>query len=979
VSNREGALSRPRRRLSDLRLRNRLVLLVLLPLVASVALATARVVTESNAIGTESNLSGQVQVALSTSGLVHAMQDERDLIALYLTNGQKASDMSTLATAESGTAGQVQSFEGALRQYSGAVSALSTSAQALALQAEARLADLPVLRSSVVSLGDTRPVFQAYTNIVTNLLNFSDQLAVGSTDHALGNLVSTLSLVQQTGEQTSQERGFLVDILGNGGQIREQQQDLIQAQATYNSAFTTFTAQATPQSVNLFETTVGGQDTGNTDSMVQQVIDAALEQRPVSSLHADGTAVFSSAGTKVTQIRAIEAQIGAQALDRTSALLSAARAQLTLNVAIIVLTLLLAFLATAVVARSIIGPLRVLRSSAYQIATVSLPDVIRRLRDASDVDTEAAVVPIAVRSRDEVGEVARAFDEVHVAAVRLASEQALLRNNVNAIFKNLSRRSQSLVERQLRLIDGLENSERDPGQLAQLFKLDHLATRMRRNNENLLVLAGEETARRWTEAVRLVDVARAAAAEVEQYERIMFGAIPRTRIIGKAAPDVAHLVAELLENAATYSAPQTKVWVAARSAQDGGVILHIEDVGIGMTAADIQRANEHLAHPPVVGIGISRQMGLFVVGRLAARYSINVQLSESQAGGVTASIHLPVSLIDISRMMSERGGGPEVDGFAIPPELTRGTRRGAAEPGWDTDPADPRRTDGPPAPPWQAPDEVPHHPGLNGSRTPGFRNGVQSAMPFPGPRPGSPEAQDELSWWDQPVRGKSPAPDPQQQQQQHQQQPPQPQPQPEQHSAYYQQQAQQPVPQQYAPPAQDPDTNERLPIFEAVESEWFRRSGTHMTHSGWSPRAAQPWNSLPADGELGVRSEAVNANGTATANGAGPGQQADPGRYAPAPSNTRPAAPAPSWSSTGDDGWRAAQALSRPSLDGTTSTGLPKRVPKANLVPGKAGGNGAARATPPPGLTNTAEAVRKRLSTFRRHTQPGSGEPGDQS
>ena len=456
MSNKEDALSRPRRRLSDLRLRNRLVLLVLLPLIASVALATARVVTETDAIGTESNLSGQVQVALSTSGLVHALQDERGLIALYLTNGQKASDMSTLATAESGTASQVQSFEGALRQYSGAVSALSTSAQALSLRAEARLADLTVLRTSVVSLGDTRPVFQAYTNIITTLLNFSDQLAVGTTDHALGNLVSTLALVQQAGEQTSQERGFLVSILGNGGQIREQQEDLIQAQATYNSAFTTFTAQATPQTANLYQSTVGGQDTGNTDSIVQQVIDAALEQRPVSSLGADETAVFTAAGTKVSQIRTVESQLGAEALNRTSALLSAAHTQLTLNAAIIVLTLALAFGATAIVARSIVGPLRQLRSSAYQIATVSLPDVIRRLRDASDVDTEAAVAPIGVQSRDEIGEVARAFDEVHVAAVRLASEQALLRSNVNSMFVNLSRRSYSLLQHQLRLIDNME-------------------------------------------------------------------------------------------------------------------------------------------------------------------------------------------------------------------------------------------------------------------------------------------------------------------------------------------------------------------------------------------------------------------------------------------------------------------------------------------------------------------------------------------
>jgi signal transduction histidine kinase len=969
VDDKEEALSRPRRRrLGDLRLRTRMVLLVLLPLIAGIGLATARVVTETDAIQSESNLSGQVQVALSVSKLVHSMQDERDLIALYLTDGQKASDMSTLATAESTTANQVQSFQGALQQYASAINALSPSARSLAMQAQARLGDLPVLRTSVVSLGDTRPVFQAYTNVINNLLNFSQQLATGTTDHTLGNLVSTLSLVQRAGEETSQERGFLVSLLGGAGQIREQQEDLIQAQAAYTTAFTSFTAQATPQNVNLFESAVGGQDTGNTDSTVQQLIDAALEQRPVGSIGVDGVTAFSAAGTKIAQIRGVESQIGGQALDRTSALLSAARGQLTLNVAIVLVTLLLAFLATVLVARSIVGPLRVLQASAYQIATVSLPDVIRRLRDAPDVETNTAVAPIAVRTADEIGEVARAFDEVHVAAVRLASEQALLRNNVNSIFKNLSRRSQGLVERQLRLIDALENSERDAGQLAQLFKLDHLATRMRRNNENLLVLAGEETARRWTEAVRLVDVARAAAAEVEQYERIMFGAIPRTRIIGKAAPDVAHLVAELLENATTYSAPQTKVWVAARAAQDGGVMLHIEDVGIGMTAADLQKANAHLTDPPVVGIGISRQMGLFVVGRLAKRYGIEVRLAESQAGGVTASIHLPVSLIDISRLMNDGGGVPDVDGYAIPPELARGVR--GMDSGWDTAGSDLRRRGEPAAPHWQAPDEYPHQPGLNGSGRGGGFPPVDLGGQFPGPR--SAPAPDGVSWWDTPVRRKTPPRPPQLPEEPddlRQAAAPRPQPQQEQQSPP------QPPQQRQAPPPMPPpettDTSERLPIFEAVESEWFSRRGTGLPHSGWSPRAAQPWE----------RENWSTAPEPPPVNGAAALQ--DRNRFAasaPPPAATRQAAPepAPSWPSTGDDGWQAAASLNSPKRDGLTSNGLPKRVPKANLVPGKAGGSGAARATPPPGLTNTAEAVRKRLSTFRRHSQPGSGEPGVQ-
>ncbi|MGH6654639.1 MAG: nitrate- and nitrite sensing domain-containing protein [Actinocrinis sp.] len=934
MSNDTEALPRPRRRLSDLRLRNRLALLVLVPLIASVALATARVVTETDALTAEGNLSGQVNVVLAVSKLVHSVQDERDLISLFLTDGQNASDMSTLAGAENKTTEQVQAFESARARYAGSLTSLSASAQALAARADARLADLSVLRASVVSLGDTRPIFQAYTTIIDNLLNFSDQLATGTTDHTLGNLVTTLSLVALAGEQTSQERGFAVDILGGGGQVREQQEDLIQAQAQYNSAFASFTAQASPQNVTLFETAVSGQDTGNTDSVVRQIMDAALEQHQVSAIGVSGGSAFGSATAKIAQIRGVEQRIAAQALDRTSFLQSGARTQLYLNALIIFLILLLAFLATVRVARSIVEPLRVLRSSAHQIATVGLPEVIRRLRDAADVQPHTRVAQIGIDSRDEIGEVARAFDEVHDAAVRLASEQALLRNNVNSIFKNLSRRSQGLVERQLLLIDGLENSERDPGQLAQLFKLDHLATRMRRNNENLLVLAGEETARRWTEAVQLVDVARAAGAEVEQYERIMFGEIPRTQIVGKAAPDVAHLVAELLENATTYSSPQTKVWVAARTADDGGVILHIEDVGIGMTAVDIAKANERLSTPPLVDVAVSRQMGLFVVGRLAARYSVSVRLAESQAGGVTASIHLPVSLIDLGRLAGARPG-------QVPGGSGGGARPGSPEPGWSPQFGGLRGRGEPPRPP---------------QPVPGFGNRPMNGSGYPGAAPShfasnaavyidtpaAPPPINDPTWFAPKAAGQDNDGD--QDLTAGVQQPPQ-------------RRATAPRGAGPALPAPVAD-DERLPIFEAVESEWFRRRGRQAPHTaGWSPRAAQPWDAAWSGG-----AEAVNLT-------------QNPDTLSPLDAGAGPAA---SWSSPGDEAWRAAAALAQPTRDGVTTTGLPRRVPKANLVPGQAGANGAAKATPPPGLGNTAEAVRRRLSTFRRNSQQLAGEAGEQ-
>jgi signal transduction histidine kinase len=945
-----------------------MVLLVLLPLTASVALAAVRVVSETNAIRAENNLSGQVQVSGSIAGLMHAVQDERDLIAMYLAGGQQTATMKTLTSAESATDAQVRDFVAAQQRNAGAINALSPAARALSVQTQARLGDLQVLRSSVVSLGDSRPVFQAYTVIISGLMNFDDQLATGTTDPALGNLVSTQSQLRQAGEQTSQERGYLVGIL-SGNPTRELQEDLIQAQAKYNSAFAAFTAQAPAQSVNQYQATVAGQATGATDIVVQQAIDAALTGRQVGNIGVDGPTAFGEATAKIGQIRSIEAQVDSNIQARTAALLSDARGQLYLNVAIIVSVLLLAFLFTAVIARSIVGPLRLLRNSAYEIATVRLPEVIRRLRDADEVGRDIPVHPIEIDSADEIGEVARAFDEVHDAAVRLASEQAMMRDNVNSIFKNLSRRSQGLVERQLRLIDDLENSERDAGRLAQLFRLDHLATRMRRNNENLLVLAGEETARRWTEAVRLVDVARAAAAEVEQYERIMFGEMPRVRISGKAAPDVAHLIAELLENATAFSAPQTKVWVAARAGDGGGIVVHIEDVGIGMTEADLLRANDRLARPPLVDASVSRQMGLFVVGRLSGRYGIQVRLLQSQAGGISASILLPASLVVTTPDDGRGPGFRPMDGpgtesvdeefYALSRQLSQGARIGAPEGTGTGDvswfeytPKDareaqtarklPRRVNGaalggqsvnsarinnpagnnapadnPPANNNAAADRAPGYPGpANGSPV--------NPAPFNNAPPVNPGAANPGRLNAGPM---NPAPPPAA-------------------PAY-------PAP---APPMpavpQDTATSERLPIFEAVESEWFRRRGTRGPHSGWSPRPVQP----------------LYDTGTQAA----VQQQAPPPAAAAAPAPAPIPGPAVSpWASTGDDGWRAAAALAQPTLDGMTPTGLPKRVPKANLVPGRAGGAGAAKASPPTGLGPSADAVRKRLSGFRRTAGQG--------
>jgi signal transduction histidine kinase len=334
-----------------------------------------------------------------------------------------------------------------------------------------------------------------------------------------------------------------------------------------------------------------------------------------------------------------------------------------------------ALLVVSLVARSLIQPLRVLRDSALKVAHEDLEREITRVR-AGD---EQPPVPLPVYTTEEIGQVAHAVDELHTQALLLAGDESRLRLLVNDMFETMSRRNRSLVDQQLSLIDRLERNEEDPDRLDSLFRLDHLAARMRRNGANLLVLASAQSARGEQRApMPLPSVINAATSEVEDYRRVETSMVPDCAITGAASGDIVHLIAELIDNALRYSPPSSPVRVSAARRSDAAVLLEIVDVGLGMTDGDRRIANMRLRAGGEVTPDSARHMGLFVVGRLADRHGIRVRLRgssiEQARSGTTAEVYLPATVL------AGADGGPIAprDEAAPRPAVSAGAEQSAA-------------------------------------------------------------------------------------------------------------------------------------------------------------------------------------------------------------------------------------------------------------------------------------------------------------
>jgi signal transduction histidine kinase len=965
--------------------RSRLLLLIAVPVLVAVVFGGVAIVSSLRTAQSYQQVQRLAVLADDATNLAQALQTEREDTVTFIAmggDGGRANALSANAATRGEAADEQLLLQSDYRtstlkadQVSSVAGTIGGSYPALAqTQAQAAITaigDLPALRKAATTTKlPVLTVINDYGTIITQLLALENEVSAGSKDASLADTVQVTSLISGMKEEASEQQAIVTSAL------RPDQQGALQLGS---ESLTVLNEEAAEQAANLaaFNLTATAAQRQLYNSQLSSALAAEAQQelqQASSQLSSDTTSPSDPAFVVATgnasyitsALGSVERQLMSSIIAQSGSLRDGATEAALVEGAGVLLLLVLALVLIALVGQSMIRPLRRLRAGALEIAGVRLPETVRLMAETDGEGVSLEVEPIDVHSADEIGEVARAFDQVHREALRLAANEAALRGNVNAMFVNLSRRSQSLVERQIRLIDSLEQGEQDSKRLASLFQMDHLATRMRRNSENLLVLAGQDLSRRWNRPVALVDVLRAALSEIERYERVTLNVQPGIAVRGQAVSDVVHLTAELVENATSFSAADSPVTIAGHLLGSGGALLEITDQGVGMEADEMAHANWRLDNPPVVDVAVSRRMGLFVVARLAARHGIRVRLRHSDGGGLIALVWLPdeaitresqtgpmprrrpgdsdhsgswpvmdadpsstgeheISVIRRPRFAPLRtdgdlaNSGPlPVSGPAPQPENTwpattgplpafRDSSAPAAEP--DVGPAaspdwtlagDQDASQSLGAPAGSGPLGSPAGSGPLGSPAgsgplgPPDVSGPLGAPSLSGPLGppnvsgplGSPAASGPLS---APL-GSPVSP-------------------PRSPSGVI------------VPPVADAEEQNRLPIFEAVESDWFRRVRRVVSTPGHSQDISG------------------GSNG--------------------------------GWASPADEGWQAAQVVHAPASAGITSAGLPKRVPKANLVPGTAAAPAVGQATRAAASVRSAAATRDRFASYQRGVRRG--------
>jgi signal transduction histidine kinase len=631
-------------RLRNWRLSTKLFAVLLIPALAVVALVGLRVGSDLKDAQQLAEFAARGRVDSTVAEVLHELQRERDLTVRFVAqNRQGTPDLP----------GQRQKVDAAIgtfeRTLADSLPRLSPGAASSLQQTDERLRVLGGLRFSAEhSAYPADAVLRSYSDLISGLLDISDSAAADVSDPELGRLRLAGNALARIKEQMSVKRAVMAQALAEGSLSRDRTRALLGAEAELAAARNAYRTFATPEEQRMFDDTVIGLvvDIGN--NMVESALTRADNGQGLSGLDPDQW--DASATHTVNLARQVQEALLVRLQQRTDALASQARTSALWDGGVVLGVLLIAGVLSVIIARSLLRPLRILRRTALEVAEHRLPAAVQGLLTDPEPAPEnlrhrLAVAPVPVFTREELGQVARAFDAVHGEAVRLAGEQALLRENVNAMFVNLSQRSQDLVERQLSVLDRMEAGEQDPDTLAGLFELDHLATRMRRNSENLLVLSGTDFAREDEGPVVADEIIGAALSEVEHYQRVEVGPAPRVAVRGEAVNDLVHVISELLENATRYSPEQTTVTVSSAETHDGDWQIEIVDRGAGMPQAEIDRTNARLAKPPEVDVEVSRRMGLYVVATLARRHHIDIRLRSGEDAGIVATVLVPADLI----------------------------------------------------------------------------------------------------------------------------------------------------------------------------------------------------------------------------------------------------------------------------------------------------------------------------------------------
>jgi signal transduction histidine kinase len=673
------------------RVARRLIVLVAIPTVLGLALTGLRVTDEMRSAQAYDQVSALAVLGQHVTGLAQALEDERAETAVFITAGRPAGGLATLHKRYLVTDRSAAATRRLVLRLGGGYPAQTRASAAAVL---ASIAELPGLREHAAQRqARALAVINGYSAAIAGLFSVDNGVADLSGNSALAATVRSLDSLSRMKDQASQQQAILAVALSQGHFGPGALTALTIAQGQQAGDLALFRSTATPE-----------ESWALTDTLARPVAKQAraIEQRATAA--GDGSlALGPHAGQQwragmsytVTWMRDAEQQLAGWVTAYARSLQRGAVQSAMITGGAGLGALILILLVTLLTARSLVLPLRRLEAAALDVAGVHLPEEIRALSVAGNNGLPLMATPVDVRSSDEIGRVARAVDRLHNEALRLAGEEAQLRgDSVSAIYAGFFRRSHSLLERLLGLIDSLELREDDPERLATLFQMDHLATRLRRNSDTTHVLTAREGAHHQAEPVILVDVLRAAVSEIEQYDRIALDAQPGISVSGSAAADTAHLLAELLENATTFSPKTAQVVMSGQTVRGGGLLISIADSGTGVPEDQLRQLNRLLARSDLADVTVSPQLGLFAVAQLAARHGIEVALGPSPGGGTTAEVHLPPTLISPD---AGTGGWPGLAGEAFRARASREAMAATAQPRpsspWS--PAEPKFAEGP--------------------------------------------------------------------------------------------------------------------------------------------------------------------------------------------------------------------------------------------------------------------------------------------